>query len=221
MWRTFKKNFCFEHWQLQLAPSSLTLWTTSKKKEGIHCEIYVSLCTDGAPAMLGARQELTARAKQVNSNVQVIHCLPHRENLAVQHLSQDILAVMLEVVAVVNFMKLSAVNSSLFEQMCVNFGSKFQHLLFYCNVRWLSPSKLLRGVVDLQTELRIFLNEKTIVMPFGSMIRSGCSKCSTKPIFLPQWTIVTHQCKAEIKISSLSPRNCLTLKKSCNSGRWN
>ena len=157
-----------------------------QKKEGIHCEIYVSLFTDGAPAMLGALLWLTARAKQVNSNVPVIHCLLQRENLAVQHLSQEILTVMLEVVAVVNFIKLSAVDSSLFEQICFNFGSKFQHLLFYFNVRWLSRSKLLRGVVDLQTELRIFLNEKTIVMPFGSMIRSGCSKCSTKPIFLPQ-----------------------------------
>jgi len=44
--------------------------------------------------------------------------------------------------------------------MCVDLGSEFQRLLFYSNVRWLSSGKLLRRVVDLRTELQIFLNEK-------------------------------------------------------------
>ena len=61
--------------------------------------------------MLRARQRFTARVKQVNANVQVVHCLLHRENLAAQHLSPDLSAVMQEVVAVDNFIKSSAVNS--------------------------------------------------------------------------------------------------------------
>ena len=61
--------------------------------------------------------------------------------------------------AVVNFIKSSTVNSRLFEQMCVDFESEFQHL-FYFNVRWLSRGKLLRRAVDLRTELHIFLKEK-------------------------------------------------------------
>ena len=60
----------------------------------------------------------------------------------------------------------------LFEQMIVDLVSEFQHLLFYFNVRWLSSGKLLRRVVDLRTELQIFLNEKIIAMPF-------CSKYAT------------------------------------------
>lgn len=67
---------------------------------------------------------------------------------------------MQEVVAIVNFIKASAVNSRLFEQLCVRFGSEFQHLLFYSSVRWLSHGKVLRRVVDLQTELQIFFIEK-------------------------------------------------------------
>jgi len=131
-----------------------------QQEEGLSWENCVSLCTDGAPAMLGVRQGFTARVKQVNPNVGIFHCLLHRENLAAQHLSPDLSAVMQEVVAVVNFVKASAVNSRLFEKMCVDFGSEFQHLLFYSSVRWLSRGKVLRRVVELRTELQIFLNEK-------------------------------------------------------------
>jgi len=70
--------------------------------------------------MLGARQGFTARVKQVDPNVQVVHCRLRRENLAAQHLSGDLSAVMQEVVGVVNFIESSAVNSRLFEQMCVD-----------------------------------------------------------------------------------------------------
>jgi len=67
---------------------------------------------------------------------------------------------MQEVVGVVNFIKSSAVDSRLFEKMCVDLGSQFQHLLFYSNVRWLSRGKLLHRLVDLRTEVQVFLNEK-------------------------------------------------------------
>ena len=109
--------------------------------------------------MLGAPQGFTAWVKQVNPNVQVVYCLPHCENLAAQHLSLELSIVMQEVVAVVNFIKSSAVNSHLFKT-CVNLRSEFQHLLFYSNVRWLSCSKLLHRVVYLQTEVQIIFNKK-------------------------------------------------------------
>uniref|UniRef100_A0A8C4QEF0 DUF4371 domain-containing protein n=1 Tax=Eptatretus burgeri TaxID=7764 RepID=A0A8C4QEF0_EPTBU len=131
-----------------------------QQQEGLSWENCVSLCTDGTPAMLGVRQGFTARVKQVNPNVRIFHCLLHRKNPAVQHLSLDLSAVMQEVVAIVNFVKASAVNSRLFEKMCVDFRSEFQHLLFYSSVRWLSRSKVLLRVLELGTELQIFLNEK-------------------------------------------------------------
>ena len=132
-----------------------------QQEDGINWENCVSLCTVGAPAMLGAQDDgFTARVRQINPRVQVIHCLLHRENLAAQHLSLDLSAVMKEVVGVVNFTKVSAVNSRLFEQLCVDHGSQFKHLLFYSNVRWLSRGRLLRRLIDLQTEVQVFLNEK-------------------------------------------------------------
>ena len=79
-----------------------------QQQEVINWENCVSLCTDCAPAMLGARQGFTARIRQINPSVQVVHGLLHLENLAAQHLSLDLSAVMKEVVGVVNFIKARA-----------------------------------------------------------------------------------------------------------------
>ena len=110
--------------------------------------------------MLCARHGFTARVRQINPSVQVVHNLLHHENLAVQHLSVNLSAVMKEVVGVVNFMKASAVNSYLFEQWYVDNGSQFQHHLFYSKIRWHSRGKLSRRLIDLRTEVQVFLNEK-------------------------------------------------------------
>ena len=128
------------------------------QQEGNNWQNCVVLCTDGAPAMLSARHGFTAQVRQINASVQVVYCLLHRDNLAVQHLSLDLSAVM-KVVGVVNFIKATAVNSRLFEQLCADHGSQFQHL-FYYNVKWLSRGKLLHRLIDLRTEVQVFLNEK-------------------------------------------------------------
>ena len=69
------------------------------QQKGVWWENCVSVCTVGAPAMLGARHGFAVR---VNLQVEVIHCLVNGENLAVQHLSLELLAIMQEIVAVVN-----------------------------------------------------------------------------------------------------------------------
>ena len=84
-------------------------------QEGLSWSSCMSLCTDGAPAMLGVRQGFTARVQKLNLEVKIVHCLLHCENLASKHLSQDLLTVMRDVVTVVNFIKGSATNSRLFE----------------------------------------------------------------------------------------------------------
>ena len=73
------------------------------KEEGLHWKQCYSVCSDGAPAMLGARQGFTARVKQENPSVVIVHCLLHRENLASQKLSHELQNVMQEVIQVVNF----------------------------------------------------------------------------------------------------------------------
>ena len=42
----------------------------------------VSVCADGAPAMMGSNKGFMSFVKRKNNNISVVHCLLHRENLA-------------------------------------------------------------------------------------------------------------------------------------------
>ncbi|XP_076059510.1 zinc finger BED domain-containing protein 5-like [Oratosquilla oratoria] len=75
------------------------------KEEGLRWDQCVSVCSDGAPAMLGAPQGFTARVKQVNPTMIVTHCLFHRENLASRKISIELNTVMEDVIQIVNSIK--------------------------------------------------------------------------------------------------------------------
>ena len=49
-----------------------------------------SICTDGAPAMLGARSGFLELVKQKNSKVISTHCIIHREALASRTMSHPL-----------------------------------------------------------------------------------------------------------------------------------
>ena len=68
--------------------------------------------------MLGERPGFTARVKQENPSVVVVHCLLHRENLASRKLSNELKKLMQEVIQVVNIIKARALNLRLFAKMC-------------------------------------------------------------------------------------------------------
>ncbi|XP_076049324.1 SCAN domain-containing protein 3-like [Oratosquilla oratoria] len=125
------------------------------KEEGLRWDQCFSVYSDGAPAMLGARQGFTARVKQVNPTVIVTHCLLHRENLASRKMSIELNTVMEDVIQIVNFIKSLALNSRLFSQMCSDMQSEYEHLLYYSSVRWLSRGKVLKRVFDMRTEVEI------------------------------------------------------------------
>ena len=131
-----------------------------KQEELLWKQCY-SVCCDGARAMLGVCQGFTARVKQENPNVVIVHCLLHRENLASKKLSHEFQKVMQEVIQVVNFIKSRALNSRLFAQMCSDFGCDHINLLYYSEVRWLSRGKVLQRLLKLRTETEIFLTEKS------------------------------------------------------------
>ncbi|XP_068205386.1 protein FAM200C-like [Palaemon carinicauda] len=70
------------------------------KEEGLLWRPCYSVCCDGAPAMLGARQGFIVSVKQENPSVMVVHCLLHHENLASLKLSHELQKVMQEVTQV-------------------------------------------------------------------------------------------------------------------------
>ena len=130
------------------------------KDSGLNWNQCFSICTDGAPAMLGCQQGFTTRAKAVNPEIINIHCMLHRENLASDNLSEELSVVMQDVTKVVNYIKTEALNSRIFKQLCEEYDNNHIHLLYYSDVRWLSRGKALQRITELRNEVEEFLLRK-------------------------------------------------------------
>src|SRR5215469_84174 len=130
------------------------------REEGLSWSQCHSICTDGAPSMLGVRQGLSARIKDVNPQTIVFHCLLHRQNLASKRLSKDFDIVMQEVIKIVNFIKARSLNNRIFAQMCLEMGSEYTNLLYHSEVKWLSRGNVLQRILKMHKEIEIFLTEK-------------------------------------------------------------
>ena len=93
-----------------------------------------SVCTDGAPAMLGYRSGFQRLV--INSTPKAIgtHCMIHRQVLAMKTLPQEFQDIMKSVVSVVNFVKAIASNSRLFSKLCSELDASNNVLLFHTDV---------------------------------------------------------------------------------------
>jgi len=58
--------------------------------------------------MLGNRIGFCKRVQEVNSNVVIIHCFLHRENLATRAIQPELNSVLQDVIQIVNFIKARA-----------------------------------------------------------------------------------------------------------------
>lgn len=120
----------------------------------------VSCTTDGAPAMMGKRNGLLAKIKQVNPNVLGNHCCLHRQSLSSTNMPEELSSVFATVVRAVNFVKSSATNSRLFHKLCGEEESVHGKLLFFDSVRWLSRGACVQRVFELRVELAQFLESR-------------------------------------------------------------
>ena len=56
---------------------------------------FVGVCTDGAPAMIGANSGLVSLVKQKNPAIQGAHCMIHKEALVSKSFRRDITSICL------------------------------------------------------------------------------------------------------------------------------
>lgn len=119
----------------------------------------VGLCTDGARAMTGKYNGVITKVKAVSPDCKFTHCVIHREALVCKRIPDDLKEVLNDAVKVVNFIKSRSLNSRLFGLLCADMDSAHTSLLLNTEVRWLSRGKMLNRLIELRTEVEIFLNE--------------------------------------------------------------
>lgn len=119
-----------------------------------------SLCTDGAPAMLGNKSGFAHLVKKEAPNVIVTHCFLHRHALATKTLPTSLKEVLSIVIKTVNFIRSRALNHRLFKTLCQEMNAEHEVLLYHTEVRWLSRGQVLKRIFTLKTEVSLFLEEK-------------------------------------------------------------
>lgn len=107
----------------------------------------MSVCTDGAAAIVGFTKGFVSRVKERNPNVIVLHCFLHRGALIAKTLPADLVPV-LDDVHMVNFVQSQHVKRWTFASLCEEMGMEHKALLFHMEVRWLSRGEALARLFD-------------------------------------------------------------------------
>uniref|UniRef100_A0A7M4E8X6 DUF4371 domain-containing protein n=1 Tax=Crocodylus porosus TaxID=8502 RepID=A0A7M4E8X6_CROPO len=124
-------------------------------KEKLH-----TLCTDGAPAMLGNTSGFATLVKKEAPHVVVTHCFLHRHALATKTLPTTLKEVLSTAIKVINFIRSRSLNHRIFKRFCQEMGAEYEVLLYHTEVRWLSRGQVLKRLFKLRAEVSLFLKEK-------------------------------------------------------------
>ena len=99
------------------------------KKWDLKWENLCSVCTDGAPAMIGARLVFAKRLKALAPGAMSVHCMIHCQALASQTLPSDLQSALDIAIKMVNFVKKSVLNTRLFSKLCKDMSADYTTLL--------------------------------------------------------------------------------------------
>ena len=130
----------------------------------------VGVCTDGAPAMIGANSGLIFLVKQKNLAIQGTHCMIHKAALVSKTIPKRLHEHMSVVIKVVNYVKSSVLNTRLFSKLCKDMDADHTALLYHTQVRWLSKRNMLSRIFELREEVKLFLIAKQkldLLLAFG------------------------------------------------------
>ena len=139
------------------------------EREGLDWSKCRAVTTDGAAAMQGSHTGVVKRIKQVSPKCVGIHCILHREALALKKLKlnasevngqeNELSDVLREVVEIVNSIRKSAKQQRIFSKLCKELNASSKKLILHSEVRWLSQGKVLSRVFELRAEIETFCNE--------------------------------------------------------------
>lgn len=83
-----------------------------------------SICTDGAASMTEKVKVLVTMVKNQNPNMQITHCMLHREALITKAMPTDLTVTLEQAVKIVNYIKSRPLKSRLFTILCNEMGSE-------------------------------------------------------------------------------------------------
>ena len=130
----------------------------------------VGVCTDGAPAMIGAQSGLISLVKQKNPAIQGTHCMIHKAARVSKTIPRRLHEHMSVVIKVVNYVKSSALNTRLFSKLSKDMDTDHSALLYHTQVRWLSKGNVLSRIFELREEIKLFLlarQKHDLLLAFG------------------------------------------------------
>lgn len=129
-------------------------------KQGLELNLIGSVCTDGAPSMLGNKSGFGALLKKEIPGVQITHCVLHRHALASKSLPQQLKQTLDNCVKIVNAIRSRALHHRLFQKFCEEVGQDHSVLLYHTEVRWLSRGRVLSRVFELREEILHFFRDQ-------------------------------------------------------------
>ena len=130
-------------------------------QEELKWENLGGVCTDGAPAMLGARSGLQTLVRNLSPDAVSMHCMVRTQtSLASKTFPESLQDVLKIAIKTVNFVKNATLNTCLFRKLCSEMNGEHLNLLYYTRVRWLSNGNVLARVFELREELKEFLNRQ-------------------------------------------------------------
>ncbi|KAK7938604.1 hypothetical protein WMY93_001930 [Mugilogobius chulae] len=136
------------------------------KEKKLQMDKLISVCTDGAPCMVGKNRGFVALLREKeNRPILTFHCILHQEALCAQLCDKQLGDVMSLVIRIVNFIVARALNDRQFKSLLDEVGSHYPGLLLHSNVRWLSRGKVLTRFAACLSEIRTFLEMKDIEHP--------------------------------------------------------
>ena len=147
---------------------------TRLHNQGLLWECCISICTDGAGAVVGKHTEFLARVSQIAPHINFTHCIIHKKNLASKTLDQQLKCVLDSAAQIVNYIKSRLLQTiiyhlficyCLFTILCDERGSEHITLLFHSEVRWLSQRRVLTRLYELQNKAYLFLTERRHELP--------------------------------------------------------
>ena len=101
--------------------------------KGIPLTNLIYIASDGAAAMTGKVKSFVSRMKAVAPHISHVHCIVHRQHLAVKSIGGDMEEALNTTIHAINFVKANSLNDR-----------KFKTLLLHTEVRWLSKGLSLK-----------------------------------------------------------------------------